>query len=287
MPASKYSPNNDHMNVITPRRTSRREWIRNSAAATLAFGLWPGCARFGNNGRGGEFTFIQVNDSHFSSPKCPEFFERVITSVRAHRPKPELCLMVGDLADHGTEKELGDMRAVLRAFGMPIHVVIGNHDYGAQNDRSAWDKLFPRSLNYWFEHRGWQFIALDSSEGTKYEKTIIQPETLRWVEENVPKLSAKEPTILFTHFPLGPDTTYRPLNADALLERFEDLNLVAVFNGHFHGYTQRRVRNAVFTTNSCCSIARGNHDKTTEKGYFLCRAKDGRIDREFIEVKIV
>src|SRR6188508_1693227 len=94
---------NNHMNVITPRRTSRREWIRNSAAATLALGLWPGCARFGGNGRGGEFTFIQVNDSHFSSPKCPEFFERVTISVRAHKPKPELCLMVGDLADRGTE----------------------------------------------------------------------------------------------------------------------------------------------------------------------------------------
>lgn len=273
------------MNIITPRRTSRREWIRNSAAATLALGLWPGCARFGANGRGGEFTFIQINDAHFSSPKCPEFFARVTESVRSHPSRPELCLMVGDLAEKGTPQELGPMRDVLRGLGMPFYPVIGNHDYGSQSDRSAWDAIFPASLNYYFEHRGWQFVALDSSEGLKYEKTKIQPDTLRWADDNVRKLNRKLPTVLFTHFPLGPNTTYRPLNVDELLERFGQLNIVAVFNGHFHGFTERKVDETVFTTNKCCSIARGNHDKTTEKGYFLCRANDGRIEREFIEVK--
>ena len=130
-------------------------------------------------------------------------------------------------------------------------------------------------------------MGLDSSEGLSYQNTSVQPATLRWVDDTLPKLDRKQPVILFTHFPLGPDTTYRPQNADVLIERFQDLNVVAVFNGHFHGFTERKVRDTVFTTNQCCSIARGNHDKTTEKGYFLCRAKDGRIERQFIEVKVV
>jgi 3',5'-cyclic AMP phosphodiesterase CpdA len=273
------------MNIITARRVSRREWIRNSAAATLALGLWPGCARFGGNGRGGEFTFISINDTHYSSPKCPEWFERVTAHVRAHQPRPEFCLVGGDLVDKGTAAELGAMRDVLRGFGMPFHVVIGNHDYATNNDRSEWDKFFPRQLNYRFRHRGWQFVALDSSEGLKYQNTAIQPHTLGWVDDELKKLDPKQPTVLFTHFPLGPGTTYRPSNTDDLLERFKDFNIVSVFNGHYHGFTERTVGNTVFTTNKCCAIARGNHDKTTEKGYFLCRAKDGRIEREFIEVK--
>ncbi len=273
------------MNVITARRTSRREWIRNSAAATLALGLWPGCARFAGNGRGGDFTFLEINDTHYTSPKCPEWCERVTASVRAITPKPELCLMVGDLADTGTENELGAMRDVLNGLGMPFHVVIGNHDYVTQTDRSPWGKLLPQRLNYRFEHRDWQFVGLDSSEGKKYEKTTIQPDTFRWVDDNLKKFDRKKPTILFTHFPLGPATQYRPLNADDLLERFQEFNLVSVFNGHFHGFTERTVGQTVFTTNKCCSISRGNHDKTTEKGYFLCRAQDGRITREFIQVK--
>jgi 3',5'-cyclic AMP phosphodiesterase CpdA len=273
------------MNIITPRRLSRREWIRNSAAATLALGLWPGCARFAGNGRGGEFTFIQVADTHFTSAKCPEWFERVTASLRTHTPKPELCLVVGDLVDKGTEAELGSIRDVLRGWDMPCHVSIGNHDYAAGNDRANWDKMFANGLNYHFQHRDWQFIGLDSSDGLKYEKTNIQPATLRWIDDHLARLDRKSPTVLFTHFPLGPDTTYRPLNTDEMLERFKEFNLVAVFNGHYHGFTERKVREAVFTTNKCCAIARGNHDKTTEKGYFLCRAKEGRIERQFIEVK--
>lgn len=272
------------MNIITPRPATRREWLRRSAAATLALGLWPGCARFAGNGHGDDFSFVQLNDAHYSSPRCPDFFARVTASIRALPARPELCLMVGDLAEKGTPAELGPMRDVLRGLGIPAHAVIGNHDYGPQNDRTTWDNLFPKSLNYRFTHRGWNFLGLDSSEGLKYQGTSIQPDTLRWLEDAVKKLDHRQPTILFTHFPLGPDTTYRPVNADALLERCADLNLVAVFNGHFHGFTERTVRETVFTTNKCCSIARGNHDKTTEKGYFLCHARAGRIEREFIQI---
>lgn len=273
------------MNFITQRRATRREWIRHSAAATLALGLWPGCMTHRKNGRGGEFSFIAINDTHFSSPQCPEFFQRVAASIKSHNPKPEFCLIIGDLAEGGTKSELGPMRDILRAFGMSFHAVIGNHDYISQTDRSVWDQLFPFSLNYHFEHRDWQVIGLDSSEGLKYRDTLIQPETFRWVDDHLRKFNRKQPTILFTHFPLGPGTRYRPKNADELLERFMDFNIVAVFNGHFHSTTEHIMRETVFTTNKCCSIARGNHDGTKEKGYFLCRAKDGYIEREFIEVK--
>ena len=158
--------------------------------------------------------------------------------------------MVGDLAEHGTEPELGGMRDVLRGLGMPFHCVIGNHDYATQTDRAPWDKLFPGSLNYQFTHRDWQFVALDSSDGLRYEKTSVLPETLRWVDDQLPKLDRQQPVILFTHFPLGPDTTYRPANADDLLERFKEFNLVAVFNGHFHGFTERTVRDTVIASAS-------------------------------------
>src|ERR1041385_4628245 len=130
------------MNVITQRRVSRRDWLRHSAGAALALGLWPGCARFADNGRGQDFTFVVINDSHFSTPNCPAFFERVTASIRAHSPRPELCLMLGDVADHGTEKELGPMRDVMRQWQMPFHVVIGNHDYAAQTDRAPYEKIF-------------------------------------------------------------------------------------------------------------------------------------------------
>jgi 3',5'-cyclic AMP phosphodiesterase CpdA len=264
---------------------SRRAWVRLSAGALLSVGILPGCARFADNGRGGAFRFVVINDAHFQSARCPEWFERVSASVRSHDPRPEFCLMVGDLAEHGTRSELGSMRDVLRSLGMPFQVVIGNHDYVSDTDRSAWDNLFAQRLNYHFDHRGWRFIGLDSSEGTKYERTRIQPPTLSWLDETLPKLDRSAPTVVFTHFPFGVDVPMRPLNADEVLERFRQFNLVAVFNGHYHGFTEHKSRRSTITTNRCCAISRDNHDGTKEKGYFLCTAQNGRMRREFIEVK--
>jgi hypothetical protein len=162
--------------------------------------------------------------------------------------------------------------------------VPGNHDYLTNQDRSAYDTLFPNRSNYLFEHRGWQFVGLDTTQGTAWEKTKIQPATLRWADDNLRKLDHERPTVLFTHFPLGHEVRYRPENADALLDRFRKFNLQAVFNGHFHGFTEKEFEHAKVTTNRCCALKRGNHDKTTEKGYFVCTARNGAVERRFVEV---
>ncbi len=226
-----------------------------------------------------------VNDTHYQSDKCGAWFERVAASVKSQHPKPEFCLMVGDLAEHGTQAELGAMRDALRSFGLPYHAVIGNHDYVSPISRQPYDELFPHNVNYHFVHRGWQFIGLDSSEGMSYRNTRIQPATFQWLDKTLPKLNKAQPTVVFTHFPLGDGVLMRPMNADDLLSRFLEFNLVAVYNGHFHGFTERTFRETVLTTNKCCAISRANHDGTKEKGYFLCTAFAGGIQREFVEVK--
>lgn len=265
-------------------KISRRQWLQTSAGALLACGIWPGCARWAGKRSAGNFSFVVLNDAHFQSERCPAWFERMGASIQSHASRPEFCLMVGDLSEHGNRTELGAMRDVLRSFGMPFHAVIGNHDYVSASDRSAWDELFPRSLNYFFDYSGWQFIGLDSSEGTNYKDTHVQSATLNWLDDRLRRLDAARPTVVFTHFPLAAHMPMRPLNADDVLERFRDFNLVAVFNGHFHGFTENRLGRTVLTTNQCCAISRNNHNRTKEKGYFLCHARDGQIQREFVEV---
>jgi 3',5'-cyclic AMP phosphodiesterase CpdA len=263
----------------------RRRWLQLSAGAMLGAGLWPGCQRAAENGRGGSFRFVVINDGHFQSPKCPAWFARVRTSILSHKPKPEFCLMVGDLAEHGTRSEIGSMRDVLISLAMPFHAVPGNHDHASDTDRGPYDELLPGKLNYQFEHRGWRFIGLDSTEATHWQNTHVQPSTFSWLDDQLPRLNSADPTVVFTHFPMGEKVTYRPVNADDLLERFKPFNLVAVFDGHFHGFTERKSGRAIVTTNRCCAISRDNHDGTKEKGYFICDAADGAIKRQFIEVE--
>src|SRR5207249_4550455 len=141
-----------------------------------------------------------------------------------------------------------------------------NHDYRTQEDRKADEDLFPKRINYRFEHAGWQFLGLDTTDGQRGQGTSVQPHTLTWLDETLPKLDKKRPTILFTHFPLGPWVITRPENAEQLLERFKEYNLQAVFCGHFHAFTERHWGKVTLTTNRCCSFSRKNHDGSKEKG---------------------
>src|SRR5262249_17117918 len=99
------------------------------------------------------------------------------------------------------------------------------------------------------------------------------------------RLDKHKPTVVFTHLPLGPWVIYRLTNADDVLARFKEFNLQAVFNGHFHALTERQVGPTVLTTNPCCSFSRENHSGPKEKGYFLCHARDGKVERTFVQVK--
>jgi predicted MPP superfamily phosphohydrolase len=200
----------------------------------------------------------------------------------------EFCLIAGDMTDQGKPEHHRAVRDILDTLGLPFYVVVGNHDYakdGSATTRSGYDKVFRKQINYTFEHRGWQFVALDTSEGLSFENTKIQPHTFRWVDETLFHLSKERPTIILTHFPMGPSVKYRPLNTDELLEPFKPYNVQTIFCGHYHAFTERKWENSIATTNRCCALKRGNHDGTKEKGYFVCTAKDGRITREFVEFK--
>jgi predicted MPP superfamily phosphohydrolase len=264
-------------------RLSRRQLLKLSAGSLLGAGFWPGALRAEGDGGAAEFRFVAVNDTHFINEKCAAFQQKVVQQINAGKEKIDFCVILGDLANEGKREELGGFKEVYKKLNVPRYQVIGNHDYVAQDDRKAFEELFPDSLNYSFEHKGWQFVGLDTSHGLKYSGTTIQTPTLNWVDEAAKKLDTKRPTVVLTHFPLG-TVKYRPKNADDLLARFKEHNLQAAMSGHFHGFTEVQMNQVTLTTNKCCALQRGNHDGTKEKGYFICHAKDGKLTRTFVEV---
>lgn len=254
------------------------------AGALLSLGLWPGVLRaLGTAPSTSAFTFAVINDTHYMSPECGVWLEQVIAQMKAEAP--DFCLHLGDLVEQGRPDHLSAVRDLFAGLGKPVHVQIGNHDYLTQTDRTAYEALFPNRLNYTFNQGDWQFVGLDSTEGLRFDNTSVSDATLRWVDETLPRLDRTRPLVVFTHFPLGAGVKHRPVNADALLNRFREHNLQAVFNGHFHGYTEHTFEHASVTTNRCCALKRGNHDGTKAKGFFICTARDGRLTRRFVEVK--
>ncbi|HEY3354201.1 MAG TPA: metallophosphoesterase [Polyangia bacterium] len=266
---------------------TRRDFLVHGTAAALLAGLWPGRGRAGDAPRGeaGDFDFIAVNDLHFADPrKCPPWFDQAFDAMKVSAPKAELVLVSGDLSTHATEPQLGGLRECLERLKLPVHVTPGNHDVAKDGSHALYDRQFPTRVNYAVEHRGWQFFHLNSAESRAAEGTRIPPATLRWLDDNLKKFDPRKPTVISTHFPLGPRIVRRPRNADDLLRRFERFNLRAIFNGHWHGQTQSVVRDAVVTTDRCCSRRRGNHDGSPLKGWFVCEARAGTITRRFASV---
>jgi len=263
---------------------SRRAALgRLSAGALLAMGLWPGALRAAEAGGGRSFRFIVVNDTHAVSPECGPFLDGLAKQMK--KEEADFVLHGGDVTDKGDKPYFDMIQEAFRAVGKPWYPVIGNHDYVTQTDRKPYEEAFPKRINYAFTEGGWQFVALDTCDGLKYEKTEVQPATFQWLEENLKRLDKRKPTVVLTHFPLGADVRMRPANADALLERFLDFNLQAVFCGHYHGFTEKLAKDVPITTNKCCALKRGNHDGTKEKGYFVCDARDGKLTRRFVEYK--
>ncbi len=258
------------MNLLT-----RRDALRLTAA--LAF---PPLSRAAEAERG--FEFIAVNDLHFSDEQCTPFFQNVVARMKESAPQAALCLLAGDLADLGLPEQYTALRACLDVLPCPRLSVPGNHDHYADDALRAYTAAFPGRTNYVHPHAGWQFIGLDSTQGADFAETLISETTLAWCDEYFPKLDPRTPTVAFTHFPLGPGTTYRPLNADALLQRLGKLNLRAVFSGHWHGLNEQRIGHADVVVNRCCARVRGNRDGSPLKGWWVCRAApDGTLTRRF------
>jgi 3',5'-cyclic AMP phosphodiesterase CpdA len=268
--------------ITHPRR---RDVLRLGGAAAVYAALSDRWARAADDAKASEtFTFVVVNDIHYFDKRCAAWLsEHVIPRINGH--KADFCLIVGDLTEDGTIRQNAEVKDVLKGINVPLHVVVGNHDHQAgSNDRKPFEDQWPGSLNYRFEHKGWQFIGLDTTQGHAGSKTAIHKDTLDYARDALTKLDPKRPTAVFTHFPLGHFLPSRPTNANDLLDLFVDHNFRGAFNGHFHSKTERGWRDALLTTNTCCSFHRANHDFDPRKGYFLCTAKDGQISREYVQV---
>jgi hypothetical protein len=230
--------------------------------------------------------FLVVNDLHFVNGACRAWFDQVVAAMTQRTRDAQFCLICGDLADEGTEAQIRVVSEAFAALGIPVHVTIGNHDYVTDLDSSGFEAVYPGPRNSSFEVNGWQFVGLDTTDGTRWEKTTIQLPTFEWVEQNLPHLNPTKPTVIYTHFPLGPEVNNRPLNADALLEQFLSFNLQAVMSGHWHGYTLTDWQGTSCITNRCCSRVRDNHDGTKEKGWFVCEVQGGKLTRQFVEIPV-
>lgn len=220
------------------------------------------------------FTFAYISDSHLYERKLNDRFInqllRAVDDVNAMDPQPDFVFYGGDLAQLGAPGELELGAQILKNVKAPLRFMVGEHDwYLDLGDK--WRQLFGEPT-YSFEHKGVHCVVLNSVVEKDFwtarkltpqqrmqtvaglDNSVQSPfsvgeEQRKWLAEDLKKVPASTPLIVFSHSPLY--KLYKPWNfwtddaeqVQAILSRFDS---VVVIHGHTHQVLTNRIGNIHF-----------------------------------------
>jgi 3',5'-cyclic AMP phosphodiesterase CpdA len=188
-------------------------------------------------------TIAHVSDLHIGGrPESVDRARQVLGHVGAMRPVPDVLLVTGDIADHGSAEEYATARDLLSAWTGPLLVGTGNHDVREPFAEALLGAPRTGPLNQELDVGAYRFLMLDSLvpavDGQRIDHGLLEAETLGWLDD---RLGARPtPTFVCFHHP---PTTVGIAGADeiqlrngpalaAVLERHP--HVVAVLAGHNH-----------------------------------------------------
>jgi len=198
------------------------------------------------------FTFVQLSDSHIGFNKPPNAdaratFREAIAKVKALPQQPDFIIHTGDVSQLSRDDEFDDAEQMLKATGLPVFFVPGEHDMLDLDGGKAFLNRFGKGTKgagwYSFDHRGVHFIALVNVADLKPGGMgNLGAEQLKWLKADLIGRPSSTPIVVFAHIPLwtvyaewgwGTDDAAEALR---LLARFGS---VTVLNGHIHQITQK------------------------------------------------
>lgn len=168
---------------------------------------------------------------------------RALERIGRIRPRPDVLVFTGDLADRGEPGAYRRLRAIVEpaaaAWGARVVWVMGNHD-----ERSAYaSELFDApaddlSRDATYDVAGLRVIALDTSVPGWHHGEIGDAQ-LDWLREQL-ATPAQHGTILALHHPpipvpmMPPAALIELLDQDRLAAALEGSDVVSILGGHFH-----------------------------------------------------
>jgi Icc protein len=152
----------------------------------------------------------QISDLHIKPPGALAYgrvdtakaLERCVAALNEFKPRPEMVVISGDLADTPAPEEYEHLKRLLAPLDLPFVCIPGNHD-SREHMRTA----FPRQahvcaagpLNQRIEIGALDLVLLDSSVPGKPHGDLEAP-TLRWLDATLAS-APDRPALLFLHHP--------------------------------------------------------------------------------------
>jgi 3',5'-cyclic-AMP phosphodiesterase len=173
----------------------------------------------------------------------------------------DLVMTEGDLlssCDGGAdcEAKLNSWKNAIGALYPKTYELMGNHDRtGKDKSDALWQRFFSLPTNgpagyselaYSFDFKNSHFVVLNSE---KPSENIVNDVQRSWLEQDL-NANKKENTFVFFHEPaypvsskIGESLDAKPKERDALWNILSSHNVTAVFNGHEHIASRRKIGN--------------------------------------------
>jgi 3',5'-cyclic-AMP phosphodiesterase len=203
-------------------------------------------------GQGGDFSFVQISDSHigFNKPANPDVtatLQVAINKINAMPHKPDFIIHTGDLSQLSKPSEFDTLDQVLKgASAKQVYFVPGEHDMLSDNGEQflqRYGKGTKGSGWYSFDQKGVHFVGLVNVANLKAGGMgSLGHEQLEWLEDDLRSCSASTPIVLFAHIPLWtiyPDWGWGTDDSEQALSYVKRFGSVTVLNGHIHQIMQK------------------------------------------------
>lgn len=204
------------------------------------------------------FTFGVIGDTqYFKADGTGGTFRQA--AGKMIQADPAFALAVGDLVSScdgkaECENKLQSWKRIMGPLAEKSYVVMGNHDAsGDERAEEMWRKIFNlpqngpanfKELAYSFDHGNSHFVALNSDRPKEH---VINEEQRTWLEKDL-AAAKKENIFVFFHEPafpvsskIGESLDEEKKERDALWAILEKHKVTAVFNGHEHIHSRRKV----------------------------------------------
>jgi hypothetical protein len=208
---------------------------------------------------GGEFSFVQISDSHIGFKAAPNqdvtaTLHEAIAKINALQRTPEFVLHTGDLSHSQKAGAFDTLTESLKGLkARQVFYVPGEHDvfadggkeylsrFGAGSKGSGWQS---------FDYRGVHFVGLANVLTFKESKLgSLGPEQLEWLKQDLAGLSASTAIVVFAHVPLWavyPQWGWATGDGEQALALLRRFGSVTVLNGHIHQALQKIEGNVTF-----------------------------------------
>jgi len=207
--------------------------------------------------RSEDFGFVQISDSHIgfdkaANPDVNGTFQTAVNKINALDRQPDFLLHTGDLSHRAKASEFDILDQLMRGLDQKqAFFVPGEHDLLGDDGKQYLERFGKGTMGRgWqsFNHKGVHFIGLNNSvqlEGLG----AIGDEQMAWLKNDVARLSASTPIVVFAHIPLWaayPEWGWGTRDSEQALNLLKRFGSLTVLNGHVHQVMQKVEGNVTF-----------------------------------------